>query len=524
MYKKFREYIENSLNVENLIRVENVSFSTSFNKLNIDIIYDDNKKEIFYQNKEIIDNIIKKYVNEDIEIITNYKKSFLDCDYLKVLLKKYLAECDLVMIKKIGENNIEISQNNQIFTINITFDLSKDLAEVYEKIFHKFVSQLQEKYFYQFNLKMEYLQQEIDHDIIEQYLESIEEEKEDSIVIINNEFVEIENQTEFLGEIIKNEPIDLTKISSPIDYITLCGKCLNFQKREFKKEKKDKETGEVTITESYRYSFKVKYKDSAISCSYFPKSQEKNKDYMIEDGQEICVDGKIEEYMGALSLKVKNINLCNIIEAEEIVRFLPIPKRYNRIFPEKFESQEQTDIFSIMEEKSQKDCITKENYVVFDLETTGLSPEEDLIIEISAIKIEAGSMVECFNTFVNPQKPIPAEITRITNITDEMVKDAPKDEEIIGDLLKFCQGCTLVAYNAPFDMGFIYKLARKCNYKVENKVQDALALAKEKIRQVKNYKLKTIADYLNVSLVGAHRAINDTLATAKVFLKLLDMD
>ena len=161
------------------------------------------------------------------------------------------------------------------------------------------------------------------------------------------------------------------------------------------------------------------------------------------------------------------------------------------------------------------------NYVVFDLETTGFSPVTDKVIEISAIKIENGNMTECFNTFVDPETEIPLKITELTSINNKMVKGAPKDFEVIGDFLKFCEGATMVAYNAQFDMGFISNIAEKNGYKVDNEVDDAFALAKEKLAGLKNYKLKSVAEYLGVELNNAHRAINDTLATAKVYLKLL---
>ena len=96
-------------------------------------------------------------------------------------------------------------------------------------------------------------------------------------------------------------------------------------------------------------------------------------------------------------------------------------------------------------------------YVVFDLETTGFSPDKNKIIEIGAVKVERGAITERFSTFVNPKVPIPFHIEELTSIRDDMVMDAPKIEEILPQFLEFCEGAIMVAHNAEFDMSFIRK-------------------------------------------------------------------
>ena len=96
----------------------------------------------------------------------------------------------------------------------------------------------------------------------------------------------------------------------------------------------------------------------------------------------------------------------------------------------------------------------EDSYVVFDLETTGFSPEANRIIEIGAVKVEKGKITDRFSTFVNPQVPIPFKIEELTHINDNMVLDAPVIEKILPEFMEFCQGCAMVAHNAAFDMSF----------------------------------------------------------------------
>ncbi len=165
-----------------------------------------------------------------------------------------------------------------------------------------------------------------------------------------------------------------------------------------------------------------------------------------------------------------------------------------------------------------------DTFVVFDIETTGLSRETERITEIGAVKVCEGKIIDRFSTFVDPQKPIPAEITKLTGITDEMVADAPPIEEILPQFLEFCGDAVLVAHNASFDMGFIRVNAeRKCGVEVKNTVLDTLELSRSLLSELSKHKLNLICDHLGVSLEGHHRAVNDAEATAEVFLRFVDM-
>ncbi|MBE0068056.1 PolC-type DNA polymerase III [Thermoanaerobacterium thermosaccharolyticum] len=163
-----------------------------------------------------------------------------------------------------------------------------------------------------------------------------------------------------------------------------------------------------------------------------------------------------------------------------------------------------------------------DSFVVFDIETTGLSSINDSIIEIGAVKIKDCQIVDTFETFVNPQIHISNFITKLTGITDDMVKRYPSIDEVLPKFLEFIKGSTLVAHNANFDVTFIKTKAKNLGIEVDNPVLDTLELSRHMYENLKNYKLDTVAQHLGVSLENHHRAVDDARATAEIFLKSIN--
>ena len=164
-----------------------------------------------------------------------------------------------------------------------------------------------------------------------------------------------------------------------------------------------------------------------------------------------------------------------------------------------------------------------DTYVVFDIETTGFSAENDRIIEIGAVRVEKGEITDKFSVFVNPQLPIPFEIEKLTGISDEMVMNEPAIEEILPQFLDFCKGAVMVAHNAGFDMSFIRKNSERQGLPCEFTVVDTVALARILLPQLNRYKLDNVAKALNVSLENHHRAVDDAGCTAEIFVKFVQM-
>ena len=162
-------------------------------------------------------------------------------------------------------------------------------------------------------------------------------------------------------------------------------------------------------------------------------------------------------------------------------------------------------------------------YCVLDLETTGFSFRTEKITEIGIMKIKNGEVLDEFSCFVNPEKPIPQRVVEVTNITDDMVKDAETIDKIFPKMMEFIGDSILVAHNADFDIGFLKYNAKELGYTLDNTYIDTLRLAKELFPDYKKYKLGIIAENLGIKVEVAHRALDDVDTTVKVFNVMIDM-
>ena len=163
-----------------------------------------------------------------------------------------------------------------------------------------------------------------------------------------------------------------------------------------------------------------------------------------------------------------------------------------------------------------------DDFVVFDVESTGLSVTRDTFIEFGAVKVSGGKVVDRFSTFVNPGRPIPYRITEITSIRDEDVKDAPTIEEVMPRFLAFCEGCVLVAHNAEFDVNIVKEHCRKLGYPQKPTYVDTLPLARVQLPGHAKYTLDAVAKALGIELGHHHRAVDDAECTAWIFVRFLD--
>ena len=164
-----------------------------------------------------------------------------------------------------------------------------------------------------------------------------------------------------------------------------------------------------------------------------------------------------------------------------------------------------------------------DTYVVFDIETTGFSPEKNRIIEIGAVKVTDGKITDKFSTFVNPDVPIPFDIEKLTSINDAMVLPYPKIDVILPQFLEFVGDAALVAHNASFDVGFIGHYAEKQGLAFNPTVLDTVTMARLLLPNLNRFKLDTVAKALNISLANHHRAVDDAGCTAEIFAAFVKM-
>lgn len=159
------------------------------------------------------------------------------------------------------------------------------------------------------------------------------------------------------------------------------------------------------------------------------------------------------------------------------------------------------------------------DYVVFDLETTGLSPWSDRIIEISAVKVKSGSVVDTYSTLVNPNCSIPAQASAVNGITNSMVRNAPCLMEAMERFLEFVGDHVLVGHNIhAFDLKFLERALEELYCReLDNASIDTLTMARNCLPQLPRHRLVDLAAYFHISTEGAHRALNDCMMNQKCF-------
>ncbi|MDE7438937.1 MAG: hypothetical protein K2N23_00245, partial [Clostridia bacterium] len=276
--------------------------------------------------------------------------------------------------------------------------------------------------------------------------------------------------------------------------VVVCGTIQDIHERNYTNSKNQEKT---------YYNYTLSDGTATLRVTYFPRLKSIDKIRPLKVGDSIVCTGKTELFNGFLRYTANIIDLGSVPDnfVPEKRPSKPIPKFYSVVKPKVFTDIAQTDMFDTA---TIPDCLKNKTFVVFDLETTGLnstptSGNMDAIIEIGAYKIVDGVISESFSTFVNPQRKLSEEIINLTGITEEMVKDAPKYDEVMPDFFKFCQGNIIVGHNmANFDFKFVDYYCSRLGYTLERKIIDTIPLAQE-LLFLSNYKLNTIADHFKIT-------------------------
>ncbi len=172
--------------------------------------------------------------------------------------------------------------------------------------------------------------------------------------------------------------------------------------------------------------------------------------------------------------------------------------------------------------RGEKDGSLDGRFIIFDLETTGLKPANEEITEIAATLVEGGAVIDTFQTYVNPHKPIPPEITELTGISDETVRDAPELEEALSRFFDFAKDDILVAHNAGFDMSFLKTACKRLGIEREFTYIDTLEMARIMLPHLGKHKLNVLAKELQAGPFDHHRASEDASVLARIWLKLIE--
>lgn len=520
--EKYIDFLNSKCDTYKNCKFVSVSYYRDTNTLEIVLVY----PEDFVFTQKMKDDLIAltyEYLGQkDIQIKMTIKKSYLDVDVIKRFLSKYIKEHYTALFTTFSEHWCDIDIKGKDVTIKIYTTPAYKSYLIDRKFDNEIIASLDKIFFGSFTILI-CDDNSIDLSTSLKMQEEIVENEVDSFVNKKKTYYNIKNVESFVGPKIEINPIAIKDLDNSIEKNVICGKILFLNKRSYKSKKKDENGNAI---EKFFYSFTLKDPSGSIHCAVFPTKATEEKLATLQDDMFVAVSGDLDNYNDRQSFKVKDISTCEIEIVEEVEEEKPTKKindKYLFVKPEPYENKGQVDIFSIDIVHKANSFLAGKDFVVYDFETTGLDTQSDTPIEIGAVKVHDGKIIETFDTFVNPMKNISFEITKLTGITNEMLRDKLPIEKILPDFMKFVDGCAIVGYNnIDFDNKMLSNICKRLGYKFPSETYDAIVLARKYLRGVKNYKLGTIAQYLSVTLDNAHRAIYDTIATAEVFIKLTD--
>ena len=503
------------------IRLKQVFFDATKNCCNIQFIYPA-EKTLTDDDKLEIEQVVREHISAPCRVNVGINKSFIELPLILEQTQKFLAKNNPIVSQALSKEDIVI---NLTFPVEITLKMEQSLVDYFEKnsVARNLENDLKQNFCTEFDIKTECIQKQTNSEkMLEDRLREIRIKSDlDSLVAQSHDKYFVQNKRIILGKEITLSPRHIKSVNREYDTCVLGGMICFLTEKSFKsKRTKVNENGEEENIQKPYFSLQLKDETGKINCVVFPSKEGYHKMHLLSNGNTVVVEGKITKFNGGFDMTVKNISLCDLPDKNEIVTVENQDEitDYRFVRPQKYTSERQTSLFF---ERKLSEQVEKGKFVVYDLETTGVDPARDEIIEIGALKIENGEFSEFWTTLVRPSRPIPPDATKVNKITNEMVAHCYNISQLISDFYLFCKGCTIVGYNSnAFDNLFLQKAGNNSKIAFDNPVLDVFLMAKQKLKGLKNYKLGTVAKFLDVNLVDAHRALNDVIATAEVFLKL----
>ena len=502
------------------LRLKQVFFDIKKNTLEFSFIYPSDK-DLTIAEKTEIEQTIKEYVGLNVKYIFEFAKSYIENDLVLSQITKYIAKNHSVMNASLDKKDIIVDCDSQTITFNLEsrlydyFNKNNISKSLFEFLSHNFCANFEIR-------AADKGKVEVKNDLLEGRLYDIKTKSElDSIMNASRDRFVVENKEVRVGKEITYNPRRIKTINRVYDDCVIAG-TINFITEKMYKSKRteiNKDGVEEQIEKPF-FNFQVKDDSGMMRGVLFPSKANYHKMGLIANGQTVIVQGKISKYNGNFEITAKNISVCSIPKASAVEKIADENQivSYRYIKPRPFSLKRQANFF---EEKHYSNEVLNNSFVVFDFETTGIDFASEEIIEIGALKVVGGEFSEVFTTLVKPKKSIPEEATKVNKITNEMVQNCYSIGQVLPDFYLFCKGCQMVGYNSVgFDCNFLNKAAKEIGINFDNTQIDVYQLAKEKLNGLRNYKLGTVAKYLEVPLIDAHRALNDVIATAEVFLKL----
>jgi len=565
--------------LKEILSANNISFNFDIENIYVDRVALDRKDNVLRIYLFSDDFILESNLEEIMKIFED-KFSPLKVD----LSIRYVISEDLqVFMKKYWSNILfQINKNvpsSKCWLDEIKYNLKKGNLTIYsnsEGVNYALKSNkidllIKDKIKRELNLNLDIIIDDSKAIIDEgEFIERTEnEEREISVDLLSSNGKEnkIENENLILlqkdyvfGKKIEEEPIKIKDIQVDTNTVTISGEVFSLEFRDIKEKKKLATFNITDLT------------DSITAKVFLNEKQYEEFNVNVHDGSYVKVQGNVQfdNFMRCTVICIKSLNVLNKSERIDTAKekrvelhlhtqmsamdgvssFTKVCERAKKWghkaiaitdhgvvqgFPEAMDAAKKFGIKVIYGVEGylvndKKPILTNyekdkkyDKFVVLDIETTGLSPINDMITEIGAVKIVNGQIVEEYNQLINPERDIPHNIVELTGITNDMVKDMPTIDKVLPKFQEFIGDSILVAHNASFDIGFLREQYKRIGRELRNPILDTLELSRNLLPQLKSHKLNTIAKYLNISLINHHRAVDDAKATAEIFIKFLEL-
>lgn len=504
----------------NFLQWQEVLFDEKQNLLTLSFIYPQDK--VFDQNDRLVlAEVAREIVGLPLKVEVVANKSFIESDLIKREIKRFLDKNNKLLALKLNLDEVSVDIQD---TVHVNFNLEEKLFTYFQKA--KLDGVLSDHLNNRFCAKFSVTstcgdKEEIVEGFLDDRLSKVKRKSElEALYLKNKDKYFVKNVKTIVGRPITFNPRFINSLEKDYEELVVGGQISLITERSYTKTRKVKNKNEEeTVTKPY-FKFHLKDTTGDLDGVIFPNKTNYHKMHLLSNGNSVLVCGKIARNNGKFEVVARDISLCDMPNKDDIQKEAEEEiTDYRYVKPQKYVVREQGFLFSDNRIFSRE--IQNSTFVVYDFETTGTDINNDEIIEIGALKIEKGKFTEVFQTLVKPKGLIPAGATRVNNITNDMVRNAPRIEHAIRDFFLFCKGAQMVGYNnMGFDNFFLQRAGKTIGVNFNNTQIDAFMLAKQKLKGLTRFKLGVVADYLQVNLIDAHRALNDVLATAEVFLKL----
>ena len=467
---------------------------------------------------DAVGELIKSKLSGEIKLTCSFDKDFFDADAARIAFIKYFEENLQSLLPLVSDNaeaaenedgsiEIKFTVNNENFLLFKQMDVVSKCNKYFESITNRKVT-----------VKTDVVKANTDKKELREWAMQKQESQITKAAFRPQRTINVEDVAEYIGGRISERPkYIIDALEREGKYVTVCGKVQSPGLR-------------ITPTGFKLFKFDLADHTAKISVVMFPNDDSAmlKKLQALEQNDEVLLNGStaISNYSHNMEFKAYRVAKCRVNEPEWLAqKTREVPANYVNVKEEDCAPARQ---FTLFAEKEVPPQLKDKTFVVFDFETTGKEYLRDKVIEIGAVKIESGTITKKFSSFVNPERDIPREITELTGIINKDVENAPVFEEIIADFYKFAYGSTLVAHSIDFDLAFLHFNTKDSGYIFSQRQIDTVSLARSffslpqnKDNRPVDHKLSTLAAHMGVDSQNAHRAINDALMTAEIFLKIM---